>query len=619
MKNSKNIENIDVFDLGKNTFNSCYSQLKNDKKILRFYSQHIEEFLNTIEENKNVLHNIKRDIDKNLWIDKPFNFLKKFEILINLQINYFDYFLEKSQNSFEHLKDSIDKNLEIISKFLSNTQVSNTNIKNKSKEFLQKYNILLKSLGCTEMAILEDYYLSVYKIQISKNKQKIKNLEELISESHKSEIEFFNSKRYIKNMLGKFLTEYNSNMKEIKKNMTKLSEDCKIDIINIINIMKDNCNNLLSLINDASIKIGNTIKNIINNNSENENNCSEKENDYFEYLNNEIKEKELFEVLNLEKYKLKLVREEEKNKIEKKINNQNDINLNNTIKNKNNTNSINKINNLNNSINFSVNHSNKKNNLFTITPRDKYKIIKKIYSYNFEIINKDDYNLAIEKGKLEVIKLTSKILGFDFEKYEYFKHEEMSKNEINYTINFIFSQEEYIIEFLILFNNYRAKGKLELTLDIFNIIKIIFDKAADYLLIKPNNKIADCLVILSLTFYIKKDNKKIFLVFNLKNKKFFRSVDFWFNKIDITIKEELERYESDLIKNKIEVKEKNKKLKIEEIIFSNIISHITSLNGFELEKEIIDKIMFSLFDKYKIKEQTRKIILPLLDVYKNKI
>ena len=622
MKNSKN---IDVFDLGKNTFNSCYSQLKNDKIILRFYSQHIEEFINTIEESKNILHNIKRDIDKNLSIDKPFNFLKKFEILLNLQINYFDYFLEKSQNSFEHLKESIDKNLEIISKFLSNTQASNTNIKNKSKEFFEKNNKVLKSLGHTEMAILEEYYLSVYKIQISKNKQKIKNLEDLVSESRKCEIEFFNSKKNMKNMLGKFLNEYNSNMKEIKKNMTKLNEDCKNDIINIINIMKDNCNNVLKLINDASTKIENFDKNSINiiiNNSENENNNS----DYSEYLNNEIKEDELFQVLNLEKYKLKIIREEERNKIEKKINNQssNQNNLNNSnsnIKNKNNKTSNNKKNSLNSTNSFSINNNNKNklNHLFIITPRDEYKIIKKLYSYNFETINKDDYNLTIEKGKLEVIKLTSKILGYDFDKYEHFKIEEMSKNEINYTINFIFSQEEYIKEFLILFNNYRAKGKLELTLYIFNIIKNIFDKAADYLLLKPNNKIADYMVILSQTFYILKDNKKYFLLSDLKNKKFFHSENYWINKLERSIKEELERYEEDLIKNKIDIKENNKKKKKEEIIFSNMISYVTSLNGFELEKEIIDKIIFPLFDKYNISDEKRKMIFSLIDAYKNKI
>ena len=195
----------------------------------------------------------------------------------------------------------------------------------------------------------------------------------------------------------------------------------------------------------------------------------------------------------------------------------------------------------------------------------------------------------------------------------------MTKNEINYTINFIFSQEEYLIEFLKYFNNYRSKGKLELTLNIFNIIKNIFDKAADYLLLKPNKTIADYLVILSQTFYILKDNKKYFLLFELKKQKYFRSVNYWLNKIDYTIKEELQKYEESLIKNKIDIKENNKKKKKEEIVFSNIISYITSLNGFELEKEIIDKIIFPLFDKYNIKDEKRKIILSLLDVYKNKI
>ena len=93
----KKTKNIDIFDIGKNSFNSCYSQLKNDKKVLRLYSQQIEDYLNSMEESKNILYNINRDIEKNSSIDKPFCFLKKFEIILNLQCNFFEfvYFIKR--------------------------------------------------------------------------------------------------------------------------------------------------------------------------------------------------------------------------------------------------------------------------------------------------------------------------------------------------------------------------------------------------------------------------------------------------------------------------------------------------------------------------------------------
>jgi hypothetical protein len=606
---------IDIYDLGKNTFNSSYTQLNNNKKVLSHYLKCIEEYLDSIEENKNHLSSINRKLDKYTSIDKPFCFLKKFEIILKNQCEYLDDFLDLSQKTFEHLKESLNTTLAFISGFLAKTKEYSENIKSNSAIFFQKFDKFNKSLEETEKSIVEDYIKNTYNIQINKDKNIIYNIEELVNESRKNEKELLESKINMENLFKNFLMEYNCNMKEIKQKMTKLNEDCKNDILNVIQINKNNCNNILTLLNSNSQIIEQF--DIKNNNFEK---------GYSEYLNNEIKEDELFQVLNLEKYKLKIIREEERNKIEKKMNNQssNQNNLNNSnsnIKNKNNKTSNNKKNSLNSTNSFSINNNNKNklNHLFIITPRDEYKIIKKLYSYNFEKINKDDYNLTIEKGKLEVIKLTSKILGYDFDKYEHFKIEEMSKNEINYTINFIFSQEEYIKEFLILFNNYRAKGKLELSLYIFNIIKNIFDKAADYLLLKPNNKIADYMVILSQTFYILKDNKKYFLLSDLKNKKFFHSENYWINKLERSIKEELERYEEDLIKNKIDIKENNKKKKKEEIIFSNMISYVTSLNGFELEKEIIDKIIFPLFDKYNISDEKRKMIFSLIDAYKNKI
>ena len=584
----KNIKNIDIFYLGKNSFNSCFSQLKNDKKVLRLYSQHIEGYLNSIEENKNLLKNINRDIDKNISSDKPFCFLKKFELLLNLQSNYYDYFLENSQKSFENLKESVDKNLEIITNFLSNIQTSSTNIKNKSIEFFEKHEKVIQTLDITEKSIIEDYFKSKYNLSFNKDKDNttINSIEEIVNESYKKEKEFYNSTQEMKDIFCKFLTEYNSNMKEIKKIMTKLNEDSNKEIINIIQIMKDNCNNLINIMNDASQKIVNFDKNnndFINN--------------YSEYLNNEIKKDELFQVLENDKYKIKIINEEERNKLEK------EIYINSNLKNR-------------------KNSKRKSIPNFKITGKDIYNIVEKIYSFNFSTINKEEFNLVIEKQKLEITELTGKLLGYNFDINEVIKKEKnnienMSEEDINNFIDFIFKKEDYIIEFLTRLNNYRASGKLELSLDIFNVIKIIFDKAADYLLLNTNKRIYNFMIILSQTFYIMKDNKKYFLQKELKKKKYFRSINFWLNKLDNTINEELERFENELTKNDINFNEKKKLKKKGEILFNTIVSFVTCLNGFELEKEKVDQIVLPLFEKYNIKDEIKQIVLPMLDVYKN--
>ena len=81
--------------------------------------------------------------------------------------------------------------------------------------------------------------------------------------------------------------------------------------------------------------------------------------------------------------------------------------------------------------------------------------------------------------------------------------------------------------------------------------------------------------------------------------------------------EELERFENELTKNDINFNEKKKLKKKEEILFNIIVSFVTCLNGFELEKEKVDQIVLPLFEKYNIKDEIKQIVLPMLDVYKN--
>ena len=558
----KNTKNFDINDLGKNSFNIYISEIKNNKKVLKMYSTHIESYLNSIKEHKNLLKKICRDIDKNSPMDRPFCFLKKFKIILNFQTNYLDSYLDKSEKLFEMIKESVDNSLKIISDFLDKSQELTTNMKTTCETYYQNYDKLIKSLEETEKGVVYDYIKNTYQINISEEKNT--DLEELINDSRNFESDFFISEVEIKDIIKKFIGEYNSNLKDIKNKMAQLNKECNNNIIQIMKIIKDYSNQFSTLSNEGEEEISNfDVRN-----SNFENGCTK-------YLNYEIKEDELFSTIKPDKYNLKIINQEEKRIIENEIN--------------------------------------KSGKKLLIIPRDIYNIVEKIYSYNIETINKDEYNLENEKEKLKPIELTGKILGFNFVTNALTKREIFSDTEKNDFIELIFSKEDYLITFLESLNNYRATGEYEMPLDLFEVVNKIFIRAADYLLSNSKKSIYTYVIILSQTFYIMKDNNKFFLIKNIKDKEFFKSIDFWTSYLDETIRLELIRFHNELSKNKIILTEQKREKKNEEIYFSKMVSFIACLKGFEMEKQNIEKILLFSMNKYKMKDENRKSILSIID------
>ena len=175
------------------------------------------------------------------------------------------------------------------------------------------------------------------------------------------------------------------------------------------------------------------------------------------------------------------------------------------------------------------------------------------------------------------------------------------------------TNEDYIIKFLLCLNNYRTTGRYEITEEVFNTVKHIFNKIADNLLLKKNKRISSILIILSQTFYIMKDFNKYYLQKEIKNHKFFRTVEFWQEHINNSILEEIDRFEKGLIKNDISFSEEKKKKKVDDIIFTKMISLIASFNGFEIEKEKIDQILTPIMDKYQMKDDVRKSVFSIIE------
>ena len=541
-------EVIDLSYIGKDTFNFNISQLKNDKKLLKLYFQNIQLFMNAIEDHNKLLKKIIMEIDKYSPMDHIFNYMKKFEIIIKLHFSYLNNFLEKSRNIIEHLKTSIDSNISIISQFLTDIQETSENIKLKSDFFNKQNQFILTSFSQLENSVIEDYY----KIDKKNNL----NTEQLINDCHKYENDFSVLSNGINSMINGYKDKYNLNMQKIKTNMIELSEKAKTDIINIIEIFKNEFNNI-------SISSNEEIQNLQNfdiNNKELEPKLSK-------YLNYHIEEDELKDLLHPTKYKINLI----------------DM--------------VNK-----------GNHKIKGTNIQP-TKQDLYNIVELFYSYDFNMIDKTQYDMNIEKNKIEIIKKTEKLLGIDLIKNIKTDIEIFPEDEMNNFIDFLFSKEDYLLEFLLCLNFFRTLGNLEFSEEQFNIIKIVFCRASDYLSEHKNKNLYYHLIILSQTYYKLNNGKKYFLQEEIKNKEFFLNNEFWIEFIEEMINKELIKFENQMQNSTKSEEEKSKRK--EEVISAYILSLFPSFNNFNLKKESIDSILLAIVDKYNLTEEKREYLFKL--------
>ena len=568
-------------------FSSYTIQLKIDKKLLKFYSQNIQAFINLNTEHKKSLLKLIDDIDKYSFKEHQiFIFLKDFQIIINLQYNYIKDILDKNEKIFENLKKSIDANLLMIKQFLSNILILyissllnymeniEENMKIKSEFIHGQNNFIFNSFQAIENEIVEDYFKNKYNIKLKKNKEKDKNKnkdskthkEKLIDECNKIEKDFSFLSNEISNLIKKYIQKYNSEILEIKSKMIDFYKSTKNNLINIIKNIKE-------IHNNSIIKEEKNIQSLENNNIIN----NEFKSEFEDYLNLAITEKELSYLLEIKKYKIQII---DKNEIR-----------------------------LNKLFNFK---ENKDIPSIIINCKDIYNIVEEIYKYNFKLIDKASYVLDIEKIKIDIIEQIGKLFGYDFFSFTKSKIEIFSEEELNNFINIIFSNEEYVILFLSYLNNYRTKGRFKIIEEQFNILKVILSKICDYLLDNNNSNIYTSVIILSQTFYMIINGKNYYLQNEIKNKKFFTQKEFWKNFLVNKINDEINVFEQET--SHMNLKEETKKLKIEEIIFTKLISLIPSFTGFDLSKESINDILLFLIDKFNIDEEKRKKIFSFVDI-----
>ena len=143
----------------------------------------------------------------------------------------------------------------------------------------------------------------------------------------------------------------------------------------------------------------------------------------------------------------------------------------------------------------------------------------------------------------------------------------------------------------------RSKNIIELLGDAFNII-------TDY---SVKNKlfenIKNCIIISQTYYYEDENKKKVYIFEKIKNNVFLKNSRFWRDFIQDMIKKEFERFESVIPDANINIEKninitKNIMVKLNEVVFSQLLTYASNMKDFELNKKVIIKIIDEFLEKY---------------------
>ena len=213
-----------------------------------------------------------------------------------------------------------------------------------------------------------------------------------------------------------------------------------------------------------------------------------------------------------------------------------------------------------------------------ITLKNVENIMKEIKRNGLEIKEKDLEDFEIEKVK----DFISKKVELMFNKTD----DNFSGEDKNQMVKYFQENDDYILFFLQLLNNDRAKGGEIFNINIFKYIGEIFKNINDIVLKKDNYKYFNYVSILSLTYFIQEGNTKKYVYECIKDNKKLKDLNFWQKYAKFIIK-----YETDKIPKEKENEINNKSEKLKLTGFANILAIVNNMVNFGLEQDFIDKFI----------------------------
>lgn len=483
--------------------------------------------------------------------------------ILKINLAYMKSF-ESNNDLFNLIKKQISDLGKILKKLPSLSYNFSLNGKNTDETNQITYS-LNKAFSDLEMKIIEEYIKEKYNKKISgiDNKESIENLVCLI--------------KYLENSLLNVTKQrkitYFNKLKEPDDKINKATNNISNSLLIYISKIKENN----KILNEELLKIENDIKS---------NNFKEAKQNQKEEV---ILSKDDFipkDEINIYKYKLKVIK---KIKLPLELNEINEKEIKNDKK------------------DLAAKFDDK---FIYLNEQDVYNITEKLYNYNFFALDKSKYNLAIEKGKIEALKLSTEILSFlgaDKNKQELLeKNFDEFKNSANEKI---LNNFENMKEFYIVLNNHRGKSKNQFSEKLFELCIYIFQKTLNFLLQNRNLELEDLMIILSQTFFKEENGKKKYICDIIKSHDLYKKENFWEEIVVHKIEEEF-KLKKKLIQQDLNII--NTSQKKDETIATKLIPLGSIMIEFDFPKKKAIEVVEKVLKKYKCGKDTKEQIISFL-------
>ena len=623
-KNENILPFTDFLNSNSNNFSLLFTNIEESKKLLQSYETFINKYFVSInfhfkqltEFNSNFL---TEDRFKSSVINSPiFQLGKAIKKAVQAQIDNL-FSIITNQKIFFAFLDALSKLSKILEESPSKIGKSSSHKNGPDDQIRPVVITLMENFAEIESKVTDEYIYSKYnKHVLGINDKLLKdNIEQAIFLEKTFLVFEEDTKKHLLN-----------NFQEMEKKTTEIFNEMKGIVKNIIDILRENNSTYLDELQNEIDLIGKIQKNP--NKSFN--------NSYISVHNNEseidIKPKDNLDML---KYRIKIIQnpkiqiihkvnkienKEKQNNGNKKSDREKEENLNNKESEENKPKELNneKEKKFDNEIGNINNNSIEKDNLenteelyndgeLILSEEDVFNIVTTLYSYDFKMLNKSEYDLKIEETKLKVSKLTEKLLTFDGENNI---NEKITDQEVNNLYDLL-NDSDTFLKFFIMLNNYRSTGRCQATERAFNIIMNIFSKAQDYLINNREIVLEGLIIILSQTFFLIKDGQKIYLQKVIKEHKLFKNGNFWKNYLDDIIEQELDKNIKDQLNSNTIIIKEDQQRKLNEIFLSKIIPLANYMNDFDLPEDIIMSIINDIFERYHINDEGKSAILSLLE------
>ena len=549
---------------------------------LKKLSLNQEKYISKLNEIKNELKNI--DGSHIISLTSTISKIIKHQITsINLFIQGIG---EKLENFEETIKTKSSQYINLITPF--------TDVKN---ELFKKYREIekLRLSYMTNISFAEE---SIHKFYMRQN-NKIKNNRKLSLVELENNPDSFSFEEQVNNSIQKtkkIEEDYITNITLVKTVEKRYIDSADLSTTKARKILCEMATSLKELISDCLVFLKNLFKVPL---SEVDTYINEIISlDEYNKTNNIIKSSYIknnnLKQINPEKYTLKFFQYNESNK-----------------------------NNINNNINSLPRKDSGLENNFQeldfLQEKEIFMTIKKMME-NFDLLEKNNYNIIIEEEKLRCKYLTLKILSFAPKSKLYSNSiPNISKEEIE-EIDKMLNKKQNRIIFIQKLSQFRTRGIFEIPEKEYKILSRLFNKIAKIVESEKDYESAVNIIILSQTYYIIKNAQKEYLQNEIMNNDLFKSKKFWETFTNYTINKEVELNKQTEEKNGIIIEnERENEEKYSNIAFAQLVPMINNMMEFRLDINIIEEIIIPLIKQYKIIPEFSEVILSPINEKKKEI